>query len=307
MSEMMEIVRLSMEDWNETVSHGTILRGRSPQAVWDEHRATDAPLRALDEETVWRLRPGVTECALRDGFAASRSKVFGADGAFYSNAALFSALGYNYPVELRYDIADPARAAVFAGRKATGKITRERIAQFCPEWAEARRWTPGQMQACVAPGEWLGMADFVIRQPGIVLAEWSRHRDGHDSRRARIRYASAQYQTIHGKGRVPGVTRRETHDGHGNSLRIDMPAKPGAAPADADAIIAAAGRATPLPAPPDAGQPAPVDTPRITRVQGAAPSRPARNADAEALTRRLYGAPEDIFAGEEFSHALNDR
>jgi hypothetical protein len=296
MSEMMEIVRLSMEDWNETVSHGSILRGRTPQAVWDEHLAADAPLRALDEETVWRLKPGVTECALRKCYAASSSKVFGPDGAFYANTDLFSALRHNYPVELRYDIADPARAAVFAGRTAAGKVTRERIAQFCPGWAEARGWTPGQMQACVAPGEWLGMADLALRQPGIVLSEWHRHRDGHDSRRGRLRYASAQYQTIHGKGRVPGAIRRETHDGRGNSLRIDLPAKRGTAPADADAIIADAGRVTPLPTTPDAGQPAPVDTPRITRVQGAAPSRPARNADAEELTRRLYGSVEDIFA-----------
>jgi hypothetical protein len=304
MSEMMEIVRVCMEDWNATVSHGMILRGRTPQAVWDEHRAADPPLRSLDEEAGWRMLPGVTECAIRGGFAASRSKVFGADGAFYANTALFSALGYNYPVELRYDIADPARAAVFAGRTAAGKVTRERIAQFCPEWAQERRWTPGQMQAAVPPGEWLGMADFALRQPGVVLAEWARHTDGHTSRRGRLRYASAQYQAIHGKGQTPGVTRRETHDGRGNSLRIDLPAKHGTSLADAEAIVAAAERVTPLP---DAGG-APAPLPRVTRVEGAAPVRPARSADADAdaLNRRLYGAAEDIFAGEEFSHALTD-
>jgi hypothetical protein len=268
MREMMEIVRLSMEDWNETVSHGSILRGRSPQAVWDEHRAADAPLRALDEETGWRLMPGVTECALRGGFAASRSKVFGPDGAFYQNNALFSALGHNFPVELRYDIADPARAAVFAGRTAGGRVTRERIARFCPEWAEARRWTPGQLPAGVPPGEWLGMADFVLRQPGVVLAEWSSHHAGHDSRRERLRYASAQYQAISGKGRPAGTIRRETHDGRGNSLRIDLPAQHGTSPEAVEAIIAGATRVTR------------VATPAATRRAALAPSPERAAVDA---------------------------
>ncbi|MDR1282219.1 MAG: hypothetical protein LBK99_15570 [Opitutaceae bacterium] len=305
MSEMMQIVRRAMEDWNDTVSHGTILRGRTPQAVWDEHRAADAPLRALDEETIWRLKPGVTGCALRHGYAATKSKVFGADGAFYANTALFSALGHNYPVELRYDIADPARAAVFAGRKAEGRVTRERIAQFCPAWAEARGWTPGQMQAHAAPGEWLGMADFAIRQPGVVLAEWDRHRDGHDSRRGRLRYASAQYQAIHGKGRAPGAIRRETHDGRGNSLRIDLPAaNRGTSPEETDAILAAAGRVESLPpssrgagvpTPPPASPEAP-GAARVTRITCDTPTSrvaPLPAPSAEAAERLLSYLNDD--------------
>ncbi|AHF94587.1 hypothetical protein OPIT5_29420 [Opitutaceae bacterium TAV5] len=288
-SEVSAAIADAFADYNALPSNGEILRGLSPDEAWERDMGRAAPLARLSDREEWLLMPQCSEVSLRDGLAKCRFKTFGEAVWWYGNAELFSHLGPGYRVRLRFDVADPDRAAVYSLETAARKVkTRGWLLDHVPACADLG-WTPGQLGAVIPPGEFLGHAELFQRAPSFVMSAWAEHRKGHDYRKLYRRCTRALFRGAAG-GKVD-----ERHDGAGNSTRIEgahaAPSKRGTAPAEAAAIIAAAERVTPAP---PAG--APVRVTQVARDTPAAPSPAGRVDDAEALTRRLYGAPEDIFA-----------
>jgi hypothetical protein len=294
-SELSAAVAEAVELYNNKVSNGELLHGRSPMQAWEEDfsAVAAAPLRKLTAAEEWLLAPQKSTVSLRDGLAKATHKTFGQATWWYANAELFAALNRGYKVTVRFDVADPARAAIYSAEGSTErKKSRAFLLQQCPD-IFAGRWTPGQLQSLVAEGEFLGYADLFQRAPAFVMAAWENFSQGHDYRKRYVRCVRAIYRG--------GSLSDERHDGAGASRRLE------------GAVAAPV-----LDAEPVAGQVAVPGTSKAARVaaeaeeavrssgaeapmhrQAGMPALPSRAAAATRLTQRLFGSWDDPEEEEE--------
>jgi hypothetical protein len=219
--EMSAFISACMEQYNDTVSNGKILRGQSPNQSWASGMASAATPRRLTAIDRWRLMPGRSEVSLRDGAAVARSKIFGPEGRWFVHPRLFAVLGRNFPVEIRYDLAEPLTCGVFSRCPVERAPTRGWLAQQLPDVFEGI-WPAAQLTAPIAPGDFLAEADRLAEMPKYTLSRWSDYSAGSDTRKTHARTVRAVYRGIVSAGDAPAPLTDEAHDGAGNSRRMEV-------------------------------------------------------------------------------------
>jgi hypothetical protein len=294
LSEMMEFVAQAVDSYNaRPMGRATMLAGRSPDQVWEAEAGGLRRLTAIEE---WLVAPGITNRAIADGWAIAHSLRFEDAHILYHGPAA-GALGNRFNFELRWDAANPGTAALFSRHQAAHGITRGAFLAQCPDALVASQWTPGQLLTPIQPGDFLGLLRKMDKAPVLDLTglKGAGHYTQSRAMRDYLKTQHSAFVALTGPGKRAG-RHYERHDGRGNSLTVEGAHLPPLAPGFALPEV-----------PPERRAPAPAgDAPAtLTRTTRTGPAAPAHDAGAD-LTRRLYGDTGDIFAGEEFSLALNE-
>ncbi len=293
-SEMHRVCGLVFDHLNQRRVCGRQIDG-IPQILWEQQGAPAvAAPRPLADAERWMFSRGHSEGQVRQGNVEVVNSDFGKAWWLFS-APWFAGLGERYRLTVKFDPADPsAGAAIFNREEGARAKVRSYLESNWPV-TFGGRWTAGQRDAGLAPGELIGVAQLCPESPYFAKCKTREMEVLGRLAAEHEKFARIQCSILGPRGtRLAAYT--EAHDGKGNSRKLETgeqrAVRNAARAAEADVIVAAAERVQALSGTPDAGhrtlagngQPIPTPCARGTPAAFPPPER------GQSLSAALWGA-----------------
>jgi hypothetical protein len=216
-SEMERVCALICDKINSRRVQGRLIDG-IPQVLWETQLSQDAPLRSLTEAERWMFARNESPTQIIQGNIACESAEFGKT-YFLFGADWLSGLGEHYKVTVRFDPAEPTTAAVF--NRTTGDRTKVRAyLQDCWPATFADRWLPGQRNAGLADGEFIGFVSLLPTSPYFARSKTREMEMLGKLAQEHAKFARIQCSILGPRG-ARFARDEEAHDGLGNSRRLE--------------------------------------------------------------------------------------